>query len=75
MLERKGFGFAFGAAQVRSNYKPSAIGKNLLERGQRGTHTGIVRDVAVIVQRYVKIYSYKSCFSFEVEIFDVHGSV
>ena len=66
-----GIDFALGLAHVRHDDQCSAVGHYLLQRGKCSTDSGVVGDVAVLVQRYVEVNADDSFLAIEIEIFNL----
>ena len=69
VFERKFvFRALFRTPQVRTDNDASAISQKFFQRRQSRTHTGIVGDIQVLIERYVEIDTYKRLFTGEIEI-------
>ena len=67
-----GVDLAFGLAHVRHNDERTAVGKHFFQCGEGTTDTGVVGDVAILVEGHIEVYTYDSLLTFEIEIIDSH---
>ncbi len=67
-----GVHFAFGLAHVAHDDERTAVSEDFLEGGESTADTGIVGDVAVLVQGHIEVNAYDGFVAVEVEIVDCH---
>ena len=73
-LKKGEFGvyLAFGLAHVRHDDEAAAILEDFFKGGKGATDTGIIGDVAVLIQRHVEVYTYYRLFAGEIVIVKFH---
>ena len=86
-VERSGYGFfdlterelgvhlAFGLTHVAHDDKRTAVGKHLLEGGERTADAGVVGDVTILVEGHIEVHTYDGFPACEVASIDCHDVV
>ena len=69
-----GIDLALRFAHVAHHNQRATIGENLLQRRQRATNAGVIRNMAILVQWHIEVDADNSFVSCEIEIVDVHRS-
>ena len=54
---------------MRHDDQAAAVGEDLLECGERTADTGVVGDVAVLIEGHIEVYTYYSLLAIEIKIF------
>ena len=75
VLQREFFSHAFRTAQVRTDDDAATISQNFLQRGESGTHTSIICNVEVLVQRHIEVYTDECLFTGKVELINCHNLI
>ena len=70
-----GIDFAFGLAHVAHDDKASAISEYLLQGGEGAADTGVVGDLAVLVERHVEVNADDGFLAVEIKIVDCHNII
>lgn len=65
-----GFDGAFGAAKMAHYHESAAIVENVVEGWQRHSDTGVVGDIAVLIERHVEIDAYQDLAAGKGDISD-----
>ncbi len=63
---------SLGLAHVRHDDACTTVGQDLLQRGQCTANAGVVRNLTILVQGYVEVYTYNCLLSGKVHFIDCH---
>ena len=61
--------------EVRADDDRATIGEDLLECGEGGTDTRVVRDVEVSIQGHIEVHTYECLLACEVELVNRHKAM
>ena len=75
VLQRELVGCTFRTTEVRTDDNTATVSQNLLQCRKSGTHTGIVCNVEVFVQRHVEVHANECLFSGKVKLINCHNTL
>ena len=75
VLQRELVSRAFRTAEVRTDDNTAAVSQNLLQRRKSSTHTVIICNVEVFVQRHIEVHTNECLFTGKVELINCHNTL